>query len=835
MTYFLIFTTAFCVAWFSVRSIRGIAMRLGIGALPNARKIHTDFKPLLGGLGILLGALCGIALAVWADLLPFAVISAHRYFFFGLAIIVATGLVDDIRGLNAWQKFTGEFLAAGLLVADGCFIQSFYSPGDTLLELGALAIPFSVLWIVFVINAVNLLDGLDGLAGGISLIITAGFLALSLYSGNIFLFVLCLALIAGLLGFLAHNYHPATIFMGDVGSLMLGYLLAALSIEGLKVANSPQVYFLASLVMLGMPVTDTLISFFRRMGRGDHPFKPDREHIHHRLLNLGLSHLDSVWMMYYFTLFYTILGVLMVVYREIAGIPLFFVALLFSIYWTWRLGYVETRRYITFENIDDSPVTVRRPPIHADRVWHQIAIFFGDVLSINLAMYLTWWFRFQSGVVNPLTLRSLQDYLVAPVWLIFTAFWVILFWLNGLYQMPWDVSRFKKAMRITKVVTFGVLVLLLLLNLDIFMQRDLSRLLSFTQLSTLGFYWLSLVIFVNGVRLLIIAIEKRYHIFEYTYKNTLVFGTNRKARNIIRDINANPHLLNRVVGVVNRKAKIDTFEGFEVIKAYENLPALVHRLQVEEIILALTEREKEDILNIIALCDRMQIVVKTLPELKAVISGHAENATEDIIVKAFPENFMLWQWIIKRGIDIAVGLMAGAVLLLPASAIAAYIYAKFRRFPIGSVQVIGKHGRLFSMWLFHLGEADVLLRAYRGGDNSLRLSKFAEWLYQSQLYKIPMIINVVRGEMSLVGPRPEPLCWYRDYSNKLRLLHRRVLVRPGITGLAQMKYRFESSQKDMRERLKYDIYYSEHISLALDARILLRSLLILLRKLVYRR
>jgi UDP-GlcNAc:undecaprenyl-phosphate GlcNAc-1-phosphate transferase len=820
------------MAWFSVRLIRTIATRLGIGALPNARKVHTDFKPLLGGLGIFLGILSGIALSVWIGLIPLTAILEHRYFFYGLTTIVVTGLIDDSIGLNAWQKFTGEFLAAGLLVADGCFIQSFYSPGDTLLELGALAIPFSVMWIVFIVNAVNLLDGLDGLAGGISLIISLGFLALSLYNGNIFLFVLCLVLVAGLLGFLIYNYHPASIFMGDVGSLMLGYLLATLSIECLKVANSPQVYFLASLVMLGMPVTDTLISFFRRMGRGDHPFKPDREHIHHRLLNLSLSHLDSVWMMYYFTLFYTILGVLMVVYREIAGIPLFFVALLFSIYWTWRLGYVETRRYITFENIDDTPVTVRRPPIRADRVWHQIAIFFGDVLSINLAIYLTWWFRFQSGVVNPLTLRSLQDYLVAPVWLIFTAYWVILFWLNGLYQMPWDVSRFKKAIRITKVVSFGVLVLLLVLNLDIFMQRDLSRLLSITQLSTLGFYWLSLVIFVNGVRLLIIAIEKHFHIFEYTYKNTLVFGTNRKARNIIRDINANPHLLNRVVGVVNRKAKIDTFEGFEVIKAYESLPHLVHQLQVEEIILALTEREKEDILNIIALCDRMQIVVKTLPELKAVISGHAENSSEDFIVRAFPENFMLWQWIIKRGIDLSVALLSGVILLLPSLIIAGYIAGRFKRFPVGSIHVVGKHGRLFSMWLFHLAEADVLLRAYRGGDNSLRLSKFADWLYRSQLYKLPMLINVIRGEMSLVGPRPEPLCWYRVYSRKLRLLHRRVLVRPGITGLAQMKYRFESSQRDMRERLKYDIYYSEHISLALDARILLRSLLILLRKLV---
>ncbi|MCB0269534.1 MAG: sugar transferase [Calditrichaeota bacterium] len=831
MSNLVLLITSFFSALAAVGGTRRIAIHFKIGALPSARKIHTDFKPLLGGLGIFVGIVIGFFTAIALDILPAEIWQEHRFFWAGLLAILITGFIDDLRGLNAWQKFSGEFLAAGLLVADGCFIQAFYSPGETLLELGWLGIPFSIAWIVFLMNAVNLLDGLDGLSSGISLIIASGFLLLAIAIGNVFLIVLAISLIGGILGFLRFNYHPASIFMGDVGSLMLGYLLAAFSIEGLKIANSHQVYFLASLVMLGMPVTDTLISFFRRMGRGDHPFKPDREHIHHRLLNLGLSHLDSVWMMYYFTLLYVALGVLMVIYREIAGIPLFILALAFSIYWAWRLGYVETRKYITFDEIDESLLAVRRPPIHVDKIWHQIAIFFGDIISINLAMYLTWWFRFQSGVVNPLTLRSIQDYLVAPVWLVFTAIWVILFWLNGLYQMSWDVSRFSKAMRVTKVVTFGVLMLLFLLNFDILFAESSTDIFNTMQLSTLAVYWASLIGFVNLMRLLIINIEKRLHIFEYTFKNTLVFGTNRKARNVIRDIRDNPHLLNHIVGVVDRKAKTDTLEGFPVVKEYHNLPQLIHEHRVEEIIVALHDSAKEDLLNIIAICDRMQIVVKTLPELQAVVSGRSGAIDDGPIVRAFPDNMMLWQWLIKRMIDFFAGIFAIVFLAIPGAILAFIGWRKFGRFPVGKIPIVGKQGRLFNMLLFHIDADDMLTDGYRGGGEK-QLSAYGEWLYRTQIYKLPMLLNLLRGNVSLVGPRPEPLCWYREFSGKLRLLHRRLMVRPGITGLAQMKYRFESSQTDMRERLKYDIFYSENISLNLDLRILLRSLLILLGKLI---
>ncbi len=832
MSTIALLATSFIISLFAVGGTRKMAMHFRIGALPSARKIHTDFKPLLGGLGIFAGLVIGVLTATALDILPFDIWQSHKYFWGGLLVILLTGFIDDIRGVNAWQKFSGQFIAAALAATGGCYVEAFYSPGGAVLDLGGFALPFSILWIMFIMNAVNLLDGLDGLSAGVSLIVSLGFLAFSIIIGDIFQIVLAISLIGGLLGFLRFNYHPASIFMGDTGSLMLGYLLACFSIETLKIASSHQVYFLASLVILGMPVTDTLISFFRRMGRGDHPFKADREHIHHRLLKLGLSHIDSVWMMYYFTLLYVALSVLMVLYREIAGIPLFILAFIFSIFWAWRLGYVETRRYISFDGDEKAGLTPLRPPILVDRIWHQIAILFGDIISINVAMYFTYWFKFHSGILSPITIRSIQDYLTAPVWLVITGAWLFLFWLNGLYRMPWDVSRLNKSYKTIKVITFGILLLLILVNLDIMFSANSRELFNKEQVSTLGFYWLIMVLCVSGTRLFIINIEKRLNIFEYTYKNTLLIGATRKARNVIRDIQNNAHLLNHIVAVVDRKEKKAVFEGVPVINDHHSLPQLIQQHKVEEIIVAISESSKQDFLNIIAICDRLQVVVKTLPELQAIVTGQTAGLAGSNLVRAFPENMVLWQWGIKRVVDIIYALFFIIVLTPIWLILALRVWQKFARFPLAKIQILGKNGGMFNMLLFHVDpQPDVVQTAYRSSGSKLKLTATGNFLFRTQLYKLPQLINILKGDMSLVGPRPEPPDWYRIHQNKLRFLHRRLMVRPGVTGLAQVKYRFESSQKQMKERLKYDIFYSENITLSMDFGIILRSFLLLLQKL----
>ncbi len=828
-----LFFSSFIISVFAVGGTQKAAIRLKIGALPNARKIHKSFTPVLGGIGIFAGLVFGILLAILLGILPVEIWIAKKYFWLGLVVILFTGIVDDVRGVNAWQKFGGQFIAAGLMVYGGCNIEAFYSPGGGKLMLGWSSFPFSVLWIMLIMNAINLLDGLDGLCAGISLIMMTGFLVLSIIIGNLFLIVLSIVFIGALLGFLKFNYHPASIFMGDVGSLMLGYILAYYSVESLKIANSSQVYFLASLVLLGLPLTDTLISFFRRMGQGDHPFKADREHIHHRLLNLGLSHLDSVWLMYYFALLYTGLGVLMVLYRELAGLLLFGLAFVFSIFLAWRLGYVETKKFISFNTIERTSQAYIRPLIHVDRIWHQIALLFGDILSINLAMYLTYWFRFQSGMVNPLHFKTLQDYFAGPVWLVITGIWLLLFWLNGLYRMSWDVSRFNKIMRMTKIISFGILLLLLLLNLDILMNTNPKSPFNQDQLSTLAFYWVAMIVFVSGIRIMIINVEKRLHIFEYDYKNTLVIGATRKARNIINDIDNNPHFVNKIVGIVESKPQQNIFEGYPVLGDYNDLPNLIQQHKIAEIIITISENSKEDLLNIIATCDRLQVVMKTLPSLQTIVSGRNSDLAGHALIRVFPENMVLWQWVVKRLFDISLSALV-LLFTLPAwLALAITLRIKLKENPFIKLPILGKNGRVFNMYLFRMsnsGDQEISNSVYLGAKGDLGLEPLGAFLYRTRLYKFPQLFNILKGDMSLVGPRPETPDWYRNNQQRLRLLHRRLTIRPGLTGISQIKYRFDKSGKQDRERLKYDIFYSENTTLNFDLRIILRSLPLMFAK-----
>ncbi len=467
-----------------------------------------------------------------------------------------------------------------------------------------------------------------------------------------------------------------------------------------------------------------------------------------------------------------------------------------------------------------------QPMLHWNRITHQILVFVGDIFSINIAFYLTYWFKFQSGFFSPLAIHSFKEYLSNPVFVVFTLGWIILFWLNGLYQMPWDVSRFDKIIRVTKIITVGVFVLGLSL-------LDFNQAFSGSQLTVLGFYWLVMVLLVNGVRLLIIEVEKRYHLLEYSFKNTLIVGANRKAKNLIRDIRKNPHLLYHLVGIVNKNNNIEEFEGIPVLGNYQQLPRLIKESKAEEVIVTLGDREKETLLKIVAQCDQTGVVIKTLPDLQKYVAGRNPELAGHSLVKIFPETMVMWQWMVKRLIDLTFAL-GNLILLSPVWIIlSVLIRLKFKSGVLIKIPALGKNGAIFQMLLFRMSPQPYDFHEnniYLGHSIDGKLSPLGEFLFQTRLYKLPLIINILKGDMSLVGPRPEPVEWYHQNYEKLRFLHRRLIIRPGFTGLAQVKYRFESSQQKLQERINSDIYYIENMSIGLDIRIILRSVLLFFRK-----
>src|ERR1051325_3601422 len=262
---------------------------------PGGRKQQENATPRLGGIAIVGGvffAAGGVALAKWIELSAIIHRSELIALAMSAALVFFLGLVDDLLGVSAWQKFGVETLAALLLVHVGWQFHALSLPGQPSLDLGMLGPLLTVLWIVGVTNAVNLLDGLDGLAAGVVAIIAASLLAYALLLNNLGTVILMAASNGACLGFLRHNWAPAKIFMGDSGSLTLGFLLAAMTVHSSLKAPAA-IAILVPLLALGVPVIDTLLVMVVRFLLRSHSalgerllamFRADRNHIHHLLL-----------------------------------------------------------------------------------------------------------------------------------------------------------------------------------------------------------------------------------------------------------------------------------------------------------------------------------------------------------------------------------------------------------------------------------------------------------------------------------------------------------------------------------------------------------------------
>jgi len=298
----VVFALALFVAAALTPFLITLARSRGLVDRGDARKVHKIPTPRIGGVAIVAG--------FFAPLLSLAFIPGHVQTFFAQhrsvwmllacgAAIAALGLYDDLRGASPKLKLFVQIVVAIAMVSVGGYrIEHLQIPfGGGIQHVGMLAAPLSVLWIVGIVNAINLIDGLDGLAGGVALIVVATNLVLGVVHGDMLTILLMTALAGGVIGFLFYNLNPAQIFMGDTGSLFLGFVLAAVSLRTSHESASAW-RLLVPVVALGLPIGDTLLAFARRALRGQSPFRPDREHIHHKLLDIGLTHRQAVLALY---------------------------------------------------------------------------------------------------------------------------------------------------------------------------------------------------------------------------------------------------------------------------------------------------------------------------------------------------------------------------------------------------------------------------------------------------------------------------------------------------------------------------------------------------------
>lgn len=293
--------------------VKKLAVRIGATDVPNARKVHTTVMPRLGGLGIFLAFVIGL-LAV-LPFIPYEFTLREQHFIkallIGGGVIVLIGALDDRFELSAKVKLLGQ-IAAACIVVFGFdirvdFVNIPFNNSYSSLE-DWIAIPLTLFWIVGVTNAVNLIDGLDGLAAGVSGIAIATIAVMAFLMGNTMVALMCLLLLGSIVGFLFFNFHPAKIFMGDTGSLFLGFCLALLALLGFK--QIAVVSFLTPLLIIGVPLSDTFFAIVRRKLQKKPIFAPDKGHLHHCLRELGFSHRQTVLIIYGIAAFFGILAVI---------------------------------------------------------------------------------------------------------------------------------------------------------------------------------------------------------------------------------------------------------------------------------------------------------------------------------------------------------------------------------------------------------------------------------------------------------------------------------------------------------------------------------------------
>ncbi len=389
----------FLIALFSSMIMVPFLMRWAVdtGTLdaPDLRKVHQKAIPRIGGVAICMGWF--FSLLVYVDMTQ-----QVRGILAGTLIIFFTGLIDDLYGLSPKKKFLGQIAACLVTVFVGHLYISTLGNlfgGEAILLPPWLGVPFTVLAVVGIVNAFNLMDGLDGLAGGISVIALTAFMILGHLSGNLMIMAVCAALLGAVLGFLKYNLFPAKIFMGDTGSLVVGFVIAFLAVMITQTPGS-NVAPIVPVLILGIPIVDTLRVMGRRVFQKKSPFTPDRTHLHHNFLELGLKHRYTVILIYGLSIFWASFAIMARNWEDWFLFASF--AALMVLFYLHMLLLRRFRQYLPFLRRDSSA------PIRTSVSYRRLARFVAATTPISIFLTLAYFILAALACSDPnlLTLRA---------------------------------------------------------------------------------------------------------------------------------------------------------------------------------------------------------------------------------------------------------------------------------------------------------------------------------------------------------------------------------------------------------------------------------------------
>lgn len=328
--FFIVFVIAVTVTAVLTPFVRRFALRMGLVDVPNPRRINKVPMPTGGGIAIFGGLLVASAVG---EIPHFGVTMLTA------ALIMILGVIDDRFELSAGVKFAGQVLAVSIYVIWGPRIEFMSNPFGEMLYLGKLSIPLTLLWVLTLVNIMNFIDGIDGLTTGITLIGAVALTTLALLLGRYDAAMLATIVVGVSVGFLPYNFNPAKVYLGDGGAMLLGFLLAAVSTEG-ALKGAATIGISVPILILVVPVTDLLCAVVRRMQDGVPVYQADRSHFHHRLLDLGFSQRQVVYVAYLITGFSATMAILTAHMARTTWIVTLVLGLLFM-YGSMRMGMIK--------------------------------------------------------------------------------------------------------------------------------------------------------------------------------------------------------------------------------------------------------------------------------------------------------------------------------------------------------------------------------------------------------------------------------------------------------------------------------------------------------------
>lgn len=288
------FISATLMSLIATPIVRKLAFKIGAVDVPkDDRRVHKKAMPLMGGLAIFAAVIISVLIFLPLDKTTFSIL-------IGGTLIVISGIIDDLKDMSPKVKLLFQILAGVVLILGGIkvdFITNPFTSNSSLLYLRWLSIPITLFWVVGITNTLNLIDGLDGLAAGVAMISSLSLMLVASKFGYGEITILSAIVAGSCLGFLPFNFNPAKIFMGDTGALFLGFMLAAISIEGVM-KSVATIAVIVPILILGVPIFDTTFAIFRRLLNGQSIMAADKGHLHHRLLNKGFSQKKTVLILY---------------------------------------------------------------------------------------------------------------------------------------------------------------------------------------------------------------------------------------------------------------------------------------------------------------------------------------------------------------------------------------------------------------------------------------------------------------------------------------------------------------------------------------------------------